>query len=245
MLNHRLPRQTTWEYKDSKGGFVIESNENIARGEQIYDSYGEKCNSRFFLNYGFIVLNNQSNEVALKVWFDPTDHLFSVKRQILNSLQDFKSFRVSEDTGCKKMIHFISYVRFVEYEGPPMDLYQIFAKATSNKNKDDDDDSSYNLSIPPISFENELKVINKLKKLCSDQIARYSTKYDEDLVILEKTDLTENQRNAVLMRSGEKKILHGLEGLANVCIEYSQMGYKVSFNRKQKKNLVKLKLVMD
>ena len=38
----------------------------------------------------------------------------------------------------------------------------------------------------------------------------YPTTLDEDLVILQRTDLTFNQRNAVLYRSGEKKILFTL-----------------------------------
>ena len=54
MLNHRRPRQTTWYYDQQKQGFVIEACDDIPRGEQVYDSYGKKCNSRFFLNYGFI-----------------------------------------------------------------------------------------------------------------------------------------------------------------------------------------------
>ena len=54
MLNHRRPRQTTWYYSDEREGFVIEACDDIERGAQVYDSYGRKCNSRFFLNYGFI-----------------------------------------------------------------------------------------------------------------------------------------------------------------------------------------------
>ena len=54
MLNHKRPRQTTWYYSDELEGFVIEACDDITRGSQVYDSYGRKCNSRFFLNYGFI-----------------------------------------------------------------------------------------------------------------------------------------------------------------------------------------------
>ena len=56
-------------------GFIIEALEDIERGDPVYDSYGKKCNSRFFLNYGFIVLNNDGNEVAIKVSFDKNDSL--------------------------------------------------------------------------------------------------------------------------------------------------------------------------
>ena len=73
MLNHKRPRQASWAYSDEKGGFVIETWEDIKRGEQIHDSYGKKCNTRFLLNYGFINLNNDANQYPLKVRMDPDD----------------------------------------------------------------------------------------------------------------------------------------------------------------------------
>ena len=33
----------------------------------IFDSYGRKCNSRFLLNYGFVVEDNDANEVNVIV----------------------------------------------------------------------------------------------------------------------------------------------------------------------------------
>ena len=70
MLNHRRPRQTTWYYSDEAEGFVIEACDDIPRGAQVYDSYGRKCNSRFFLNYGFINQPNDANEVPIMVNID-------------------------------------------------------------------------------------------------------------------------------------------------------------------------------
>ena len=67
MLNHKRPRQTAWTYTDDREGFIIEALEDIKRGEQIYDSYGKKCNTRFLLNYGFINLDNDANEFPLTV----------------------------------------------------------------------------------------------------------------------------------------------------------------------------------
>lgn len=49
----------------------------------IMDSYGKKCNSRFLLNYGFIVENNDANEYPFKMELDPDDPLFSVKYQLI------------------------------------------------------------------------------------------------------------------------------------------------------------------
>ena len=79
MLNHKRPRQTTWNYTDDRRGFIIEAMDDIKRGEQVYDSYGKKCNSRFFLNYGFINLNNDANEVPIRIYYNPDDKMKQVK----------------------------------------------------------------------------------------------------------------------------------------------------------------------
>ena len=70
MLNHKRPRQTSWTYSDERGGFIIEAVEDIRRGDQVYDSYGKKCNTRFLLNYGFINLENDANEFPIVVKLD-------------------------------------------------------------------------------------------------------------------------------------------------------------------------------
>jgi protein-histidine N-methyltransferase len=58
MLNHYRPRETKWQYEDSSQAFTIVSLQGIGAGAQVYDSYGQKCNHRFLLNYGFSVENN-------------------------------------------------------------------------------------------------------------------------------------------------------------------------------------------
>ena len=70
MLNHKRPRQTAWWYCDERKGFVIEALDDIKRGEQVYDSYGKKCNTRFLLNYGFINPNNDGDEFPFKIALD-------------------------------------------------------------------------------------------------------------------------------------------------------------------------------
>lgn len=58
MLNHYRPRETKWQYDDTVQGFTVTSVCPIRNGAQVYDSYGQKCNHRFLLNYGFSVENN-------------------------------------------------------------------------------------------------------------------------------------------------------------------------------------------
>ena len=44
--------------------FVWQNAAPVSSGEQIYDSYGRKCNWRFFVNYGFCLEENEDNQVT-------------------------------------------------------------------------------------------------------------------------------------------------------------------------------------
>lgn len=52
---------------------------------QVFDSYGQKCNHRFLLNYGFAVENNREpdgfcpNEVLIKLILSPDDELYDCR----------------------------------------------------------------------------------------------------------------------------------------------------------------------
>lgn len=62
MLNHYRPRETKWQFDDSRQGFTVVSLCNIHSSAQVYDSYGQKCNHRFLLNYGFSIENNKEDD---------------------------------------------------------------------------------------------------------------------------------------------------------------------------------------
>lgn len=76
MLNHYRPRETKWTFCEETQCFTITSLQGIGRGSQVYDSYGQKCNHRFLLNYGFCVEKNVEidgfcpNEVPLELGLD-------------------------------------------------------------------------------------------------------------------------------------------------------------------------------
>ena len=90
--------------------------DDIKRGDEVYDSYGKKCNSRFLLNYGFINLNNDANEFPFKIYYNLEDPLVNVKKEMINDLADFKKFRVVDNLEDKIMHEFLSWLRFVEYD---------------------------------------------------------------------------------------------------------------------------------
>lgn len=85
MLNHYRPRETKWTFDEERQAFTITTLQHIPAGAQVYDSYGQKCNHRFLLNYGFAVEDNREldgfcpNEVPLELYVHPDDELFSEK----------------------------------------------------------------------------------------------------------------------------------------------------------------------
>ena len=68
MLNHKQSATTTWRYCDTRAAFLIISTHVQLTGLEVFDSYGPKCNSRYFVNYGFTLANNEAyNQAALFV----------------------------------------------------------------------------------------------------------------------------------------------------------------------------------
>lgn len=95
MLNHKRPRQTSWFYDDQRKGFVIDALSDIKLGEQVYDSYGRKCNTRFLLNYGFMNPNNDGDEFPFRVALDSeNDENYQTKKALLGTEPSSRSYRM-------------------------------------------------------------------------------------------------------------------------------------------------------
>jgi protein-histidine N-methyltransferase len=66
MLNHRHPEETGWRYDDGADGFVLTARQGFAPGEPVHDSYGRRCNSEFFMHYGFCLEENEDNRAQIR-----------------------------------------------------------------------------------------------------------------------------------------------------------------------------------
>eukprot|EP00479_Gromia_sphaerica_P013995 TRINITY_DN809_c0_g1_i3.p1 TRINITY_DN809_c0_g1~~TRINITY_DN809_c0_g1_i3.p1 ORF type:complete len:201 (+),score=47.69 TRINITY_DN809_c0_g1_i3:983-1585(+) len=83
MLNHKRPRETKWTFSDAENGFIITTLKGMSSGDEVYDSYGRKCNSRFFVNYGFSLDENEDNEVVMGLRIPKSDPHYSMKVRFL------------------------------------------------------------------------------------------------------------------------------------------------------------------
>lgn len=127
LLNHKRPRQTHWTYDEKYAGFIIQALENIQQGEEVFDSYGKKCNSRFLLNYGFILENNDSNEFPVIISLDESHPLHQEKKEILNyETYQNRKFKLQENLVDYGVIDFFSFLRFTHFDGDINILYKVF-----------------------------------------------------------------------------------------------------------------------
>ena len=139
------------------------------------------------------------------------------------------------------MHEFLSWLRFVEYDENIALMYQYKGAAISaaqrhrrheDSDSEEDEDPSKGFKakdLPPLSMRNERKVLEKMLILAKSQYEKYPESYEEDLKILERDDLTFNERNCVLFRSGEKKILLFLIYAACKIIPLFDMDFKVKY----------------
>ena len=203
MLNHRRVRQTHWYYDDSYNAFVISAIENIEPGYELYDSYGKKCNSRFLLNYGFTLENNEDNEYKLSITLAENSYKYKEKSAILkNSIT--KKFTLRKDLEDTQAALLFSFLRFVCFDGDT-NLYKDY-KAENVLN--------------PISMNNEIMMLKKLQESIEFLLRDYDTSLEDDVTLLatKKSTLSFNEMNCITMRISEKEILRFYSDLAKYCI---------------------------
>lgn len=160
---------------------------------EIFDSYGKKCNSRFFLNYGFIVRNNDANEVPIDIHYYPEDKYLKYKKDMIQDNADYKRFRVSANLRENTMQEFFSWLRFVEFDENYTVLIDYEAWSQSKKNDYDRDEEGRidanrgfkGKDLPALSIRNEKKCLLRMKIESEKLLSGYPTTLEQDIERLE------------------------------------------------------------
>jgi histone-lysine N-methyltransferase SETD3 len=209
MCNHNLKSETIWKFEDSLNSFVLCSKEKIWSGEEIFDSYGKKCNSRFFVNYGFTLLNNQEdNRARLRIIMDK-DCIDDAKQHKINMLgEQDKLMLVCLQHQEKDTVELFSLLRILC--GNKLELGKILLQQEKKE-------YSFN-EIPPVSVRNEEEVLKLLSKICERTLKEFPTSIADDKQLLSKSkNLTNNIRNCIVMRLSEKEVLKSYITLNKMC----------------------------
>jgi len=124
MLNTGWEHNTRWGFSSSRNGFVIEAITDIAKDSQLLDTYGHKTNAEYFMNYGFILLDennhNDQDDYPITVSLDPEDPQVEIKLDIFlpNIVSKFANFKIRHDfESTEDFKNMLSWTRFVTYDG--------------------------------------------------------------------------------------------------------------------------------
>eukprot|EP00753_Platysulcus_tardus_P017815 PLAT6552.1.p2 GENE.PLAT6552.1~~PLAT6552.1.p2 ORF type:complete len:605 (+),score=328.82 PLAT6552.1:124-1938(+) len=214
MLNHYRPRETKWTFNTDLDCFTITSLKELEAGQQIYDSYGKKCNSRFLLNYGFAVESNRDpdgkchNEVRLLFKLHAEDPWRASKIGLLAGLRSERGIRVSMTYTDETTLEAFSFLRFINASDTELMMLPSM---------EEDPDLGKD-PIKPISIDNEIRCLEEMAALMERQLSRYPTTLEQDLEMMEKLEMGSNHRNAVVLLKGEKEVCHFYMELAAVAV---------------------------
>ena len=225
LLNHKRPRQTNWYYDDALESFVIQAIEDMPEGSEIFDSYGRKTNSRFLLNYGFVLEDNDANEYLLTVQFTDNYPLYNKKQKFLNKDKDFtKTFKLNTNFEESDLNSLLSFLRLILFDD---DINILINSFWTSKEQTGYDSNMYNTfynSVAPISKELEIKVLKHFHFLLKDALKQYPTTLEEDRMILKKKkNLSYNIKNCIILVMSEKKVLHYFIDFCEYCLKLFKM----------------------
>jgi len=233
MLNHYRPRETSWTFDDSKDAFTITSLSPLQPHQQVMDSYGKKCNSKFLLHYGFAVMDNREedgkcqNEIYVRLHLRNSgeDEVFERRLFVLGPSRSSRGFRLSmniEDRATSEAISFCRVAVATESE-----LKGIVSAcgigdedgAMLSETTGDDDmreqlkqrrNSYRDSAVSFVSARNEVAALEMLATVCQRQLERYPRKYNENLKLLHEGNLKpfSVERTNLIVITGEQEILH-------------------------------------
>lgn len=126
MFNYRCGSEMTlWNFVPETSSFVIKAKCDICAGEEIFVHYGDKPNSIFLQFYGFVIDNNENNEVLLQVSLQPKDKLKAQKVAMMQKKEVKRKFRLVEKTGYEQFEQLMSYLRFIVFDGSAEELESV------------------------------------------------------------------------------------------------------------------------
>jgi histone-lysine N-methyltransferase SETD3 len=196
--------------------------QSIPAGAQVYDSYGQKCNHRFLLNYGFAVEDNREldgfcpNEVPLLLLLPECDSLkleFWCRGEPCHSREKRVRVCVSNNENTRLLF---SLLRTLACN--PEELMAVSnsmdGSAVSRALFGDHRTTFYRSCRDirhPLNLRNEGAAMQLLFEIVNDTLSKYPTSLSQDVADLldeHAYPRFSNRRQAKIQVRGEKEVLH-------------------------------------
>lgn len=182
--------QTKLEYDSANDCLVLKAQKRILKNRRIFLSIENISNHQLLLNHGVIFDNNPDDEVEINMFFNDFDPLINIRRAILRNSDEPFIFKLKNNFSIENIGLFLAFLRIVE---------------ASNKEELKHDLDYYINNC--VNLNNEKKVMKKLEIIFKSRLNNYDTKCDQDEKLLKSDLLTANQKNCLMIRVSEKKIV--------------------------------------
>lgn len=210
MLNHQNPDCTSseWFFNTSTQCFEIRSRSIIPKGKEVFDSYGFKCNSRFFVNYGFTLpSNSEYNQCDLFIPVHPHVHVGIPTNNFDDGYSGYSMFM---KTGSEKMVTSGKYNRFqigkINYHNYNQTMRALFSlcrkMALTNSVLDVPLDEAH---IPFQTTEVEISALKIIADAACTRQQSYQTTSDNE--ITSPFEMYSLQWNCANIIKGEQEVL--------------------------------------
>lgn len=187
MLNHSPNPNVDWFYNTNKNCFIMKSNSNIPSHIEITDTYGNKCNNKLLLYYGFALPDNVYNTIDIHLsnnkikTYNEKNHTTlptSIECELMSSLQG------------ENIVKLFSFLRILTaIENNPLD-------------------SIHNLDYnKPVSLHNELGMLSLLNSYMERLQKKYSLNYHDTCEFIKTINKNNPEYLALLLLRGELQII--------------------------------------
>ena len=173
----------------------MKAEEDVPRGDQVFDSYGMKDDSTFLMNYGFLP-PSRKNIALVRADLDVNGPHYNDKKELLQIMnKDIGSYIWMETLENSDVRLSLGWYRFLVFEEKdtefPCDLGKLMVG-----------------EISYCSLKNELKMWQRIKDDCAEVLKNYPTTVDEDKELLKDTSkFSFAEQNCIQLRYNEKLIM--------------------------------------
>jgi len=238
MANHEIPPNTKWSFDEISQQFIVESESYLKSGDVLYETYGCKCNYRYFVNYGFTINNNIYEEVALQ--FNSISRIFI--NNYINDIIDTKELQNTSiydicEHRYKKDVIFNKLMNIIISEIEMFQIGYVYNEQVDKLMK-------FIRNNEVMSKQSEIKIHSTIVHMTDTMMSKFATSINDDEKLLQKYDFGFNYRNSIIMRLGEKKVLRFWTEFSSACLELLQSNDAKKIKKFNKK-INKLKVNAD
>merc|ERR1712137_53498 len=186
MLNHKPGAGTgglTWD----KQYFVINATQDYAKGEQVFDNYGPKSNYDLLSSYGFVMEENAYDNMVLHFELKPSNLVHSIVEPLLRAVDpQYSSLKIRANR-------------------VPLELLRVFRLSTMDFGELERVAEA--LQGKAVSLKNELRAYRAAIKALTEMLQSFPTSVQQDKELLANSELSNNQRSAIVLRKTQKELL--------------------------------------